>query len=366
MSKKAFRIVTEPAVDDFAKKLLAWFDQHGRKNLPWQRKPTLYRIWISEIMLQQTQVSTVIPYFNRFIARFPNPGAVANATLDEVLHLWSGLGYYARARNLHRAARIIMDQHQGEFPQQFDQVLALPGIGRSTAGAILSLAQGQRYPILDGNIKRVLARCFMVEGWPGQAYVQKQLWALAERLTPNTEVTSYNQALMDLGSIACTRSTPACYECPLNSICGAKRQGVAKYYPAPKPSKMLPVRQISMLLINNELGQLILERRPPSGIWGGLWSLPECSQQQDPVSWCKQQLGAQGEVLEQWEKRRHSFTHFHLEILPVRVVLENSVNCVMDGDRHIWYNITEQNGRGLAAPVTRLIDEYRKSLGEKR
>ncbi len=366
MSKKSVIIVTIATDNAFANQLLAWFHLHGRKSLPWQQKPTLYRIWISEIMLQQTQVTTVIPYFNRFMARFANPCAVANATLDEVLHHWSGLGYYARARNLHQAAVIIRDQHQGEFPACFDQVLALPGIGRSTAGAILSLAQGQHYPILDGNVKRVLARCFMVAGWPGQSCVQKQLWTLAERLMPETAVDSYNQALMDLGSMVCTRSTPACHECPLNSLCGANKQGAPNHYPAPKPSKVLPVKQISMLLINNEQGELILERRPPSGIWGGLWSLPECTPQQDPADWCYKQLGAQSEVLEQWDKRRHSFTHFHLEILPIRVALGNSANCVMDGDRHIWYNITVQSGRGLAAPVTRLIDQYRKCRGEKR
>ena len=316
-------------------------------------------------MLQQTQVSTVIPYFKRFVARFPDPSTVADATLDEVLHYWSGLGYYARARNLYRAAGIIKNQYRGQFPEKFNQVLALPGIGRSTAGAILSLGQGQRYPILDGNVKRVLARCFMVEGWPGQTRVQNQLWAFAERLTPKAAVSNYNQALMDLGSMVCTRSAPNCQECPLSSICGANKQRIPCRYPSPKPSKILPVKQISMLLINNEQGELILEKRPPSGIWGGLWSLPECMQEQDPASWCITELGAQAEVLEQWAKRRHSFTHFHLEITPIRVVLIKSTNCVMDGDRHIWYNITKQSVRGLAAPVTRLIDEYRKRRGEK-
>ena len=316
-------------------------------------------------MLQQTQVSTVIPYYKRFIERFPDPSAVADAALDEVLHYWSGLGYYARARNLYKAAVMIKHQHQGKFPEKFDQVLALPGIGRSTAGAILSLGQGQRYPILDGNVKRVLARCFMVEGWPGQNRVQKQLWTLAERLTPKTAVSSYNQALMDLGSMVCTRSAPNCQQCPLSSICGAYKQAIPNRYPSPKPSKMLPVKQTSMLLINNEQGELILERRPPTGIWGGLWSLPECMQQQDPVSWCNTELGAEVEVLEQWAKRRHSFSHFHLEITPIRVALKKSTDYVMDGDKHIWYNVTQQSGRGLAAPVIKLIDEYRKSRGEK-
>ena len=217
--------------------MIAWFAQHGRKDLPWQQDPTPYRVWVSEIMLQQTQVRTVIPYYQRFMQAFPDLRALAAAPLDQVLHHWSGLGYYARARNLHRAAQRIRDDHAGRFPEDIEVVMRLPGIGRSTAGAVLSLACGQRHAILDGNVKRVLARFHAVEGWPGKTAVLEQLWALAEAATPQRDVAAYNQAMMDLGATLCRRGTPECPSCPLQSDCRACKLGRQSEFPAPRPRR---------------------------------------------------------------------------------------------------------------------------------
>ncbi len=347
--------MTAPA--DFAALVLGWFAAHGRKDLPWQRQPTPYRVWVSEVMLQQTQVSTVIPYFERFVTRFPTLTDLAEAPLDEVLHLWSGLGYYARARHLHRAAGVVQARHAGAFPSDFAAVLALPGVGRSTAGAVLSLALGQRHPILDGNVKRVLARCFGVAGWPGTAAVQQRLWALAEHLTPAAQAREYNQAMMDLGAGVCTRSRPACGACPLAAVCIACRQGNPGAYPGRKPGSVLPVRTLAMLLVRDPAGRLLLEQRPPSGIWGGLWGLPELAPDADPLAWCREALGATGRLLRPLAPRRHSFSHFHLDIRPVEILLEGAGCRVLDGDRRVWYNPALPDARGLAAPVSRLIQE---------
>lgn len=340
----------------FSRSVLAWFERSGRKDLPWQQQPTAYRVWISEIMLQQTQVATVIPYYQRFLQRFPDVMALAEGSLDEVLHHWSGLGYYARGRNLHRAACLIRDEHGGQFPQDMQQVQALPGIGRSTAAAILSLAYDQPLAILDGNVKRVLARCFAVTGWPGKAVVQRQLWELAECYTPKQRVADYNQAMMDLGSLVCTRSQPACAGCPLMTVCRAYSQGRQKDYPEPKPRKALPVRTIQMLMLRNQQGDLLLERRPPAGIWGGLWGLPECSLNEAPEQWCRERLGLAGEVRHTWSLRRHTFSHFHLDIMPVEICTQPA-DAIMDGDSRLWYNLDHPDARGLAAPVLRLITE---------
>ncbi|MGD1984639.1 MAG: A/G-specific adenine glycosylase, partial [Chromatiaceae bacterium] len=235
--------------EDFATRILAWFAQHGRKDLPWQRPTDPYRVWVSEIMLQQTQVGTVVPYFERFMHRFPTLSDLADATLDEVLHHWSGLGYYARARNLHAAARQVMVEHDGRLPTEIDRLQALPGIGRSTAGAVLSLACGQRQVILDGNVKRVLARHHAVDGWPGRTAVAKRLWSIAERLTPVQRVAEYNQAMMDLGATLCTRRRPSCDRCPVNDDCVARRQGDPHDYPGSKPQRRLPERTVRMLMV---------------------------------------------------------------------------------------------------------------------
>ena len=346
----------------FSSQILDWYQRAGRKHLPWQEDPTPYRVWISEIMLQQTQVATVIPYFLRFMARFPGLDQLAEAPLDTVLHHWSGLGYYARARNLHQAAQQIRGRHDGIFPTEFEQVIALPGVGRSTAGAVLSLALGQRHAILDGNVKRVLARCFVVDGWPGRAEVQRRLWRLAENLTPLGRIAEYNQAMMDLGAGICTRSRPACSDCPLENRCQGLLQGDPTRYPLPKARKKIPEKAVRMLLIRNQDGELLLEQRPPSGIWGGLWSLPECPMDCRPEVWCREQLGINGRLLNEWRVRRHTFSHFHLDITPIEILIDNTVDCVMDGNARVWYNTVNPDLRGLAAPVLRMIDELKEQL----
>jgi len=340
---------------DFHIRVLDWYLQHGRRNLPWQKDPTCYRVWVSEIMLQQTQVTTVIPYYQRFMARFPDVDALARASLDQVLHLWSGLGYYARARHLHAAAGIITGQFGGRFPEQFDDVLELPGVGRSTAGAILSLACAQRHPILDGNVKRVLARFHAIDGWTGHARVQQVLWELAEQHTPHTRVDEYTQAMMDLGATVCTRTKPLCGECPLSNECRACTSGRQADYPAPRPRKELPVRHTRMLLVCNTNGEVLLEKRPPAGIWGGLWSFPEMTAS-DPVDvWCRRTMGIEVRSMKQWPVVRHTFSHFHLDITPVVVAADNSVAKIMEADDRLWYNSAIHAERGFAAPVDRLL-----------
>jgi A/G-specific adenine glycosylase len=342
---------------DFARRVLRWFDRHGRRNLPWQRDVNAYRVWVSEIMLQQTQVATVIPYFERFMRRFPTVEALAAAPLDEVLHLWSGLGYYARARNLHRAAQQVCELYDGVFPGDLARVQALPGIGRSTAGAILSLAGGQCATILDGNVKRVLARCFGIEGWPGSSAVLKRLWQLAETLTPDGQVDHYNQAMMDLGATVCTRGRPACEACPLVDCCFAHATGRQRELPGRRPKKTLPQRAVRMLLVRDASGALLLERRPPAGIWGGLWCLPEVDCDADPLGWCHETLQQGAEITRHLETRRHTFSHFHLDIEPVEILLNGPGCGVLEASDRVWYNPQRPEDVGLAAPVARLIDE---------
>jgi len=345
----------------FSTWVLQWFDIHGRKDLPWQKDRTPYRVWISEIMLQQTQVATVIPYFERFMQHFPTVGDLASAPLDEVLSLWSGLGYYARARNLHKAAKDIHSDFNGIFPESFDNVISLPGIGRSTAGAILSLSLNQHYPILDGNVKRVLARFFAIEGWPGQNKVSDHLWQLSEQLTPEKRVADFNQAMMDLGAVVCTRTKPACADCPLNNHCEAFKSGQHHLFPGKKPRKVLPVRQTQMLLASNAQGEILLQRRPPSGIWGGLLCLPEIPTDQDIGQWCQTQLGMTMKEWNHWPVYRHTFSHFHLDIAPVYVTLETSIDRVTENEEWVWYKNdptkTINLQGGLPAPVMRLIEQ---------
>jgi len=341
----------------FDQQVLGWFDVHGRKDLPWQQDPTPYRVWVSEIMLQQTQVATVIPYFERFMVRFPDVLSLADAPADEVLHLWSGLGYYARARNLHKAAQQVRDHLGGHFPETFDALVALPGVGRSTAGAVLSLSLGQRHAILDGNVKRVLARCYAVAGWPGQSAVLAQLWALSERLTPDARAKDFNQAMMDLGATVCSRSRPACEACPLADDCVAHAQGNPAAYPGKKPRKTLPVRDVRMLLIRDPAGQVLLEQRPPSGIWGGLWGLPELAMGDDPLVWIRRQFGQDGQQQQALPVRRHTFSHFHLDIAPLQILLPEPGWLALEGVDRVWYNPAQPDARGLAAPVSRLLEE---------
>jgi A/G-specific adenine glycosylase len=344
---------------DFGKRVLAWYDRHGRKDLPWQQDRDAYKVWVSEIMLQQTQVQTVIPYYERFIASFPDIVALADADTDDVLQHWSGLGYYARARNLHRAAGLVRDEHGGVFPGDFDAVAALPGIGRSTAGAILSLAFGQRHPILDGNVKRVLARHAAIDGWPGTTVVAKKLWTLAEERTPLRRAGDYTQAIMDLGAIVCTRTRPACASCPVSRDCEALVSGDIERYPDRKPAKEKPLRKTTMLLAVVK-GAVYLERRPASGIWGGLWSLPEVD---DVGAWCAAKLDTSATETEVWDTLRHSFSHYDLDIRPVVVRLAAPSSKVADDADVTWYRLDESPPGGIAAPVTRLIETLRNTSG---
>jgi A/G-specific adenine glycosylase len=338
----------------FAARLLAWYADHGRKDLPWQCDPTPYRVWVSEVMLQQTQVATVIPYFERFLARFPAVTDLAAASVDEVLALWSGLGYYSRARNLHRAAVQIASEHGGVFPATLEQVLALPGIGRSTAGAILALARNQRHPILDGNVRRVLARYHAIDGWPGQAEVERLLWQQAEEHTPAERVAHYTQAIMDLGATLCTRSRPRCGECPQAAACAAHAAGEAARYPAPRPRKTLPERQTTLLLVTNARGEVLLEQRPPSGIWGGLWTLPEAAADESAAHWCRRRgLAVREETA--WPGLRHTFSHFHLDISPLHVRVADAGGAVMEAGGAVWYKTDLCDQLGLPAPIKRLL-----------
>ncbi len=347
------------SLTDFADRLLAWFDEHGRKDLPWQLDVNPYRVWVSEIMLQQTQVQTVIPYFERFMESFPTVNALADASQDEVLHHWSGLGYYARARNLHKAAAIVRDEHAGVFPTGIDELVALPGIGRSTAGAILSLALDQRHAILDGNVKRVLARHEAVAGWPGKTAVAKALWEIAERNTPVTRSAAYTQAIMDLGATLCTRSRPSCERCPVSEDCAALAMGAVADYPGRKPKKDKPRRQTTMLIAGNERG-VYLEKRPASGIWGGLWSLPELGEH-TLEAWCEDKLDGAAISTEAWPALSHSFSHYDLDIQPILVRIDAPLSKVADGDNARWYSLDGEPPGGIAAPVRKLIDQLKKS-----
>ncbi len=338
----------------FADRLLEWWDEHGRKDLPWQQDVNPYRVWVSEIMLQQTQVKTVIPYFEKFMASFPDVETLADADLDDVLRHWSGLGYYARARNLHKAACVVRDQHGGSVPTDFDAVTELPGIGRSTAGAILSLACGQRHPILDGNVKRVLARHRAIAGWPGKSAVQQALWETAEVFTPDERVGDFTQAIMDLGATLCTRSSPACERCPVRADCVALANGTIADFPGRKPKKAKPLKATTMLLATTG-DAVYLEKRPASGIWGGLWSLPEVNGE-DPGAWSERVFGAAAAAVEPRPVLRHSFSHYDLDIRPLVVRVAGSSRRVADGDNATWYCLDELPPGGIAAPVRKLID----------
>ena len=339
----------------FAERLLHWYQQHGRHDLPWQRDKSLYRVWVSEVMLQQTQVATVIPYFARFMQQFSDIEALSNATQDEVLLYWAGLGYYSRARNLHKAAQIIQQQHGGCFPQQYDDVLALPGIGPSTAGAILAQALGQRHAILDGNVKRVLARYQAVEGWSGQSQVSKKLWAIAEQLTPKEQLADYTQAIMDLGATVCTRSTAKCGGCPLSEDCLAHQQQTVADFPGKKPKKILPVREKRLLIIRNKQGYYLMEKRPSSGIWGGMWSLPELTLDESIAESVERNWQLNVNSHNDLAAFRHTFSHFHLEITPCEVDVAQSAHAIAENDRFQWHaDITQL---ALAAPISAIFRE---------
>lgn len=345
--------------EQFASELLSWFDKHGRHDLPWQEDRTAYRVWISEIMLQQTQVATVIPYYERFMQQFPDVQSLAAAHIDEVLHQWTGLGYYARARNLHKAAKQLCADYRADFPETLDEVMSLPGIGRSTAGAILALARNQHHAILDGNVKRVLSRFYVVEGWPGQKQVEQQLWQHAEDCTPPTRSADYTQAIMDLGATLCTRSSPRCQDCPVSPDCQARQQNRIEEFPGKKPKKTLPVKQAFMLMLRDGK-HVLLQQRPPRGIWGGLWSFPQPEIRTDDHSslktWCSNKLGYNIDDIQTWPEMRHTFSHYHLDITPIEATLKDHTNTVMESMDSVWYNTALPDARGLAAPVKRLLE----------
>jgi A/G-specific adenine glycosylase len=348
--------VSAEVLDSFADRLLAWHARAGRHDLPWQHPRTPYRVWVSEIMLQQTQVATVIPYFERFMARFASLPALAAAPLDEVLHLWTGLGYYARARNLHRAAQLVCRDHGGELPTDLDALTALPGIGRSTAGAILAQAHGQRQPILDGNVKRVLCRHQAIAGWPGEAAVHKTLWQLADRYTPPDRAADYTQAVMDLGALVCTRRRPRCADCPVEADCLTRAAGTETDYPQALPKRALPQRDTTLLLLRRDDGSVLLQRRPPAGIWGGLWSLPALDGElAELADECRRRFGLAviGDA-QPGAPFTHTFSHFRLHITPLDCAV-TPANTALDAPDLVWYNPMTPPRLGLAAPVSRLL-----------
>ncbi|HEX6828533.1 MAG TPA: A/G-specific adenine glycosylase, partial [Burkholderiales bacterium] len=304
-----------PQNGEFARRLTAWQRRHGRRELPWQGTRDPYAIWVSEIMLQQTQVATVIPYYRRFLARFPDLASLAAAPEDEVLALWSGLGYYSRARNLHLSAQRVSERHGGAFPREARAIAGLPGIGRSTAAAIAAFAWGERGAILDGNVKRVLARCFGVEGYPGEPRVEGRLWELAEALLPERGIEGYTQALMDLGATVCIRAKPRCGDCPVRTLCVARWEGRTAGLPSPRPRRALPRRETAMLLLLHK-GEILLEKRPPAGIWGGMWCLPEADPAEDASSVSRRRYGAELSETRPLPPLEHGFTHFRLRIHP--------------------------------------------------
>ncbi|MDP2433259.1 MAG: A/G-specific adenine glycosylase [Pseudomonadota bacterium] len=342
---------------DFAPRLIAWQQSHGRHDLPWQGTLDPYRIWLSEIMLQQTQVETVIPYYSRFLASFPDLATLAAAPDDSVMARWAGLGYYSRARNLHAAARRIAAEHGGRFPQQLDAILDLPGIGRSTAAAIAAFAFGQRGAILDGNAKRVLARVFGIDGWPGEKAVETRMWALAEALLPESDIRAYTQGLMDLGATLCARARPRCEACPFSDDCLANRQGRHGELPGARPKKSIPEKATAMLILLHG-GEILLEKRPAPGIWGGLWSLPECPADADPAR-AAASLGYRAETADRCPAHIHTFTHFRLHIQPWLLPVERPLAAEEPG--RLWLALADLNGAALPTPVRRILEAIRQA-----
>lgn len=365
---------TNDKIDTFSDQVLAWFDIHGRKHLPWQQDINAYRVWISEIMLQQTQVATVIPYFERFMQSFPDVKTLAEADIDNVFHHWSGLGYYTRAKNLHKSAQMIMQDFNGEFPDNQADVMLLPGIGQSTSGAICSIAYKQPTAILDGNVKRVLARVFAIEGWPGKNDVLKQLWAVAEAHTPQQRTNDHTQAMMDLGATLCTRSKPACQQCPVQAHCKAYKTDTIANFPGKKPRKVVPVKNTCMLVINND-DKVLLQQRPITGIWPGLWSFTEMPLMESQEATLddkalKTQLIHMGlptpDSFEFMQGFRHTFSHYHLDIqILVLNYQKQPCKAVMESGQ-LWYNPKKPAEVGLAAPVTKILKRLQQQSSRQQ
>ncbi len=344
--------------DGFAERLLAWFDEHGRHDLPWQSPRSPYRVWLSEIMLQQTQVATVVPYFLRFVEKFASIAELATAPEDDVLAAWSGLGYYSRARNLHKTAVICVEKFGGDLPRDFDELSEMPGIGRSTAGAILAQAHGARFAILDGNVKRVLARYHGVRGWPGSTAAQKKLWELAESHTPHERLVDYTQAIMDLGATVCTRARPRCAQCPLATDCIANIQGLTAQLPESKPSRTLPTRETMMLIVRDASGRLLLQRRPPVGVWAQLWSLPEAADIESARSDLSTIASRDHRItFHHLPRFTHTFSHYRLDITPIACDVERSSR-IADASETRWLLPEEAAQLGLPAPVRKLIETF--------
>lgn len=341
----------------FAQAVVGWYRQHGRSDLPWQQDKTGYRVWLSEIMLQQTQVATVIPFYERFLQRFPTLRTLADAPIDDVLQYWQGLGYYARARNLHRSAQTMRDEHSACFPRQFDQAVGLPGVGRSTAAAILTFVYGQSWPILDGNVKRVLARCFRVPGWYGQSTTMKRLWQLSEALTPDEQTDAYNQGMMDIGATLCLRSRPNCGACPLTYGCESYQHETQHLYPEKKPRRQKPHKH-TLMLLHRCNGEILLERRPDSGIWGGLWSLPEVEDREQIGDWQARHLQQEKPPVDIRENlMKHQFTHYSLDISLAIIDIEQMSAGIADGDRYRFIAPDALPDYGLPTPVRRLLEQ---------
>lgn len=369
---------TSSDINQFTNRLLAWYDLNGRHDLPWQHPKTAYRVWVSEIMLQQTQVKTVIPYYEKFMQCFPSIAALAEASQEEVMAYWSGLGYYARARNLHRAAQMIQSRHEGSFPSDFESVLALPGIGPSTAGAILSIAFQKRFPILDGNVKRVLSRVYAVDAWPGEARIEKYLWEKAEMLTPLTRFDDYTQAIMDMGATLCTRTRPNCDQCPVSTFCQAWLQDRVAEFPKSKPKKTKPTKDAWFLMLLNKRGQLWLEKRAEKGIWGSLWSFP---QYESPdvlqADWDtmanidrSREKSSEDKVrpldLIEWPELIHSFSHYHLRMHPMHFSAypeSFSSRLSKTKTKGKWFDLSDVRALGLPAPIRKLVTELEKLHG---
>jgi len=339
-------------ISPFSVRLLCWWDENGRKDLPWQHPRTPYRVWVSEIMLQQTQVSTVIPYFERWMATFPDIRSLAEADLDDVMTRWSGLGYYARARNLHQAAIRCMEQHGGQLPREADDLADLPGIGQSTANAIVSQSTDQPAAVLDGNVRRVLARHAAVAGWSGKAAVQKQLWQEAEKRLPQTRGADYTQAVMDLGAMICTRSRPGCADCPVSKDCRALTLGRVQEFPSPKPATRVSDRTVHLLILRDDKGRVLMEKRPPAGIWGGLWCLPEGKTLEDVGA----SLGIACSGVTTLPPFEHRLSHVRMNIIPALATAADArqVKCT---PQHGWFDRRQQQALGLPRPVADLLEK---------
>ena len=343
---------------NFSKAILNWFDVHGRKDLPWQINPSPYRVWISEIMLQQTQVNTAIPYYLRFMDSFPDIHSLSSASTDRVMHHWSGLGYYARARNLHKTSKIVQQEYNGVIPLDFDSLFKLPGIGKSTAGAILSLSDNQRHPILDGNVKRVLARFHAIEGWPGTKKIENKFWHFAESHLPKKRMADYTQAMMDLGATLCTRSKPNCMHCPLTERCEAKQMNQQDQFPTRKPAKAKAHHRLNLIILRVQ-NKILLEKRPESGIWGGLSSLPELENNSPIDGWIKKRLESAPKKISEMNPVHHAFSHYTMDIFPIEVRMDSS-SCKLDlNENEFWYELDHPEEVGMASPVKKLLEQVR-------